>query len=270
MTTEDLHTWADVIEQSLSDHSITCVNRVMVMRETSSTQDVARRMSAGAPGLLVLAGRQTGGRGRLGRTWADTSHMGVAATFSVDASRHHPGTLAIAAGLAAWGAVQDSLLAAPREDGSPPPQMGLRWPNDVVERLASGPGRKISGVLIEAADGLALVGIGINVLQEEGDWPEDLRARAVSLAQLGCRATRLDVAACMVRHLDAALTLTDAELAARWTPRDVLIGSRQRFTHNAEQFAGTVISVSPASGVRIRSDNGTEHDLPPLTTSLVH
>jgi BirA family biotin operon repressor/biotin-[acetyl-CoA-carboxylase] ligase len=264
MSSEDLHTWSDAIESHLSQHRIRHIRRVMIVRETTSTQDVARQ-SATEPGLLVLAGRQTGGRGRLGRPWADNSHLGVAATFAIDGSKHSPSHLSTAAGVAACMAIEDVLNCR-----APAAPVGLRWPNDVVERTPQGPGRKLSGVLIESSGPLAMVGIGINVLQTRRDWGPELAERASSLAQLGARVTRLNVTLALITRLEHALHASEEDLEAWWTPRDVMIGSRQSFIHDNTTYTGTIEKVSPKDGVCLRTDDGTLHALPPLTTSLSH
>src|SRR5439155_23451041 len=71
------------------------LRRVTVLRETDSTQDAARRMSA-APGDVIIARRPTSGRGRLGRRWIDLHGEGVALT-AVIAWHSEPERLAIAA-----------------------------------------------------------------------------------------------------------------------------------------------------------------------------
>ncbi|HLO41616.1 MAG TPA: biotin--[acetyl-CoA-carboxylase] ligase [Phycisphaerales bacterium] len=265
MSSEDLHTWSDAIESHLTQHRIRFINRVMIVRETGSTQDVARQAAAG-PGLLVLAGRQTGGRGRLGRSWADSSHMGVAATFAIDASDRTSAHLSTAAGLAMCMAVEDVLNCGSPSDAP----VGLRWPNDVVERTPRGPGRKLAGVLVETSGSLALVGIGVNVLQNRRDWPTDLAQRASSLAQLGARVTRLQVALALITRLEQALRASESDIESWWTPRDVMIGSRQSFIHDNVAYTGVIEKVSPRDGVQLRTDDGVQHHLPPLTTSLAH
>lgn len=156
------------------------------LAEASSTNDVAKeRALAGAPeGLVVVADRQTRGRGRRGRSW--TSAAGQGLYFSALLRPGWPAAdapwLGVLAGLAAWQAVH--ALGAARA--------AVKWPNDVLVD-----GRKLGGVLVEPriAAGrveFAVLGIGINVAQADADWPDDLRGVAVSLHALG---VRTDVAA---------------------------------------------------------------------------
>src|SRR5436190_5179882 len=134
---DDLIGLSTRLEGTIAGLAAKWVRHVMVVRETGSTQDFAKSIARGAAGLVVIAGRQTQGRGRLGRRWADTSHLGLAMTFVID-GRGKAEQLAIAAGVAACRAVEGCVG---------PGRVGLRWPNDVVERAAGGgPGRKLSGV----------------------------------------------------------------------------------------------------------------------------
>ncbi len=102
---EGLSKWQSQLEQAVHGSWVfpgTCpLDRVMVLAETESTQDAAMRLCGGRPGLVVIAGRQTKGRGRLGRLWADTSHLGVAMTFVFDGKAYDDAHLSLAVGVAA-------------------------------------------------------------------------------------------------------------------------------------------------------------------------
>jgi BirA family biotin operon repressor/biotin-[acetyl-CoA-carboxylase] ligase len=257
---DDLIGLSTRLEATIARLEAKWVRHVMVVRETGSTQDFAKSMSAGAPGLLVIAGRQTQGRGRLGRRWVDTSNLGLAMTFVVEAKRG-PERLAVAAGVAACRAVDECMNGK----GS----VGLRWPNDVVERTADGgPGRKIAGVLIEQDAGLAYVGIGINVLQARRNWPKELAPHVTSLRELGSLANRPLVAERLLIEVEGALGADPAELAAEWTRNDLLVGRIAAFEHDGETFRGTVERIEPTSQIVLKTDAGKVR-LPALTTSIV-
>ncbi len=256
--------WIDALAVSISGKSMGVLDRVEVLAEVASTQDTAFELARGRPGLLVIALRQTAGRGRLGRTWLAAPDLGLASTFVIDAARFTAAQLSLAMGIA----------AARTLDGCTPglPQFGLRWPNDVVEpKLEHEPsaGRKVAGVLIEVRGGLALVGIGINVLQQESDFPSQLRTRAVSLRQLGATASRLDVAKGLVTEVHRQLCDEPESLARQWTARDVLTGTSQAFIHDGRRYAGVVESIDPASTIQLRTGPDSLIGLPASTTSLV-
>ncbi|GJQ30648.1 MAG: biotin--[acetyl-CoA-carboxylase] ligase [Phycisphaerae bacterium] len=237
--------------------SVEVARRVVVLEACASTQDEAAARAAGQPGLMVLALRQTAGRGRLGRAWAH-SEQGLAATFAL------PGEIAsarlsMAAGLAALHACAASIPE--------PAGLGLRWPNDVVQRDAIA--RKVAGVLIERRDGVALAGFGINVRQAAADFPTDLAARACSLAMLGSASGVADVAVVLALCLRDALAYSDETLRRVWQSHDVLLGRDATFEHHGARVSGHVEAIDPTGAIRMRLPDGEKRDLPAETTSLV-
>ena len=142
--------------------------------ETASTNDVAREWAlAGAPdGAVVVAARQTRGRGRRERTWDSPAGAGLYASFVLrpEGPADQAPNLAIVAGMAAFRALEKAGVK----------DLSIKWPNDVLAG-----GQKICGVLVEPRLGagrieFAVVGIGINVGQAAGDFPPDLRRPATS------------------------------------------------------------------------------------------
>ncbi len=250
--------WRDRLESLIARAGLRVVDRVAVVAQTASTQDTARAMAGGRPGLVVLAGRQTGGRGRLGRVWVQHADLGLAMTIALDADRFVPEHVSLAAGVAAAESVAACL---------PSVAIGLRWPNDVVERSG---GRKIAGVLVESEGPLLLVGIGVNVAQRPADWPPGLRDRAVSVHELGGSPDRIGMAEAVLRALDAALTSGEEELLRCWRLRDVLTGRAAAFVQNGQRYEGMVVGIDPRSAILVRTADGREVRLPALTTSLVH
>ncbi len=259
---DDLIGLSSRLEEAIARVSARWVRRVAVVREVGSTQDFARDMAKGSPGLVVIAGRQTAGRGRLGRRWADTSHLGLAMTFVLDAAVHTPEQLSIAAGVAACRACEESLAKA---------EIGLQWPNDVVERgRDGGPGRKLAGALIEAGGGVALVGIGINVLQQPMEWAPELAGRVTSLRELGSGVDRPAVAERLLIEIERTLSTSTRELAAEWTQRDLLVGRSCAFSNDGAVYRGVVEAIEPTSHIVLRLSGGELVRLPAMTTSMMH
>jgi BirA family biotin operon repressor/biotin-[acetyl-CoA-carboxylase] ligase len=127
---------------------------LVVVGETGSTNaDVRAAAMAGTagPGYVVVAERQSAGRGRLDRTWSAAPGEGL--TFSCLmrpelVPAEHWGWLPLLAGVAMTDAVHG---------------LRLKWPNDVLDAA----GGKVAGILVERIDSpsgpMAVVGIGINV-----------------------------------------------------------------------------------------------------------
>ncbi|MCG5218322.1 biotin--[acetyl-CoA-carboxylase] ligase [Streptosporangium sp. KLBMP 9127] len=141
---------------------------VSVVEETGSTNaDLARAAGEGAPqGTVLIAERQSAGRGRLGRSWSAPAR--AALMFSVLLRPSVPvarqGWLPLLAGLAAASAVRRIAEVDVR----------LKWPNDLLIG-----DRKLAGVLAERVDTAVIIGTGLNVSLRAAELPV---ATATSLA----------------------------------------------------------------------------------------
>ena len=247
-TPAPIEAWPDAVEAVIAA-GCRVLRSAIVLRETASTQDHAR--TAGVPaGTAVIAGRQTAGRGRLGRAWEDTQDAGVAVTFALPDDV--PESLAMRSAVAAATAVRAF---------APGDACGIKWPNDVVID-----GRKIAGVLVERVDGRALVGIGINVAQRA--FAPELDAHATSLARLGVAADRLDVLCALVRAVDDAFAAPEDQIERSYRALDRLTGRRAAFRTPAGEVEGTVRSVDPRRGLELETPSGPCF-LPAATTSVV-
>jgi len=145
--------------------------------EIGSTNDAALRAAERgvAEGHVFIAGAQTAGRGRLGRTWHSPPEAGLYVSTIVRRSALAP-WITLAGGVA----VAQGIRAA---TGLP---VQLKWPNDVVAVTGSAFQfrRKLAGILAEASSGAEsiqyiVLGFGINLRQTA--LPPELLGRAGSL-----------------------------------------------------------------------------------------
>lgn len=224
------------------------VGRWVVVDETGSTQDLAREVD---PGTAVTALRQVAGRGRLGRSWADTGLDGLAVTFA----------LPPAAGADPWLAIASALAAARAVEAVADLAVGIKWPNDLVLD-----GRKLGGILIERTSRATLVGIGINVTQV--DFPDAIAAVATSLARAGRPVARLELLVALARALPAAFAEPIASREAEFARRDALRGGWIRATSAGEPVEGRVLAVEPVRGIHLEVEAG-ERFLPAATASIL-
>jgi BirA family transcriptional regulator, biotin operon repressor / biotin---[acetyl-CoA-carboxylase] ligase len=112
---------------------------------------MVRARQGAAEGLWLRAGRQSGGRGRLGRQWESPEGNLYASTLVRPMPNDPPlHSLAFVAALA----VHD-LMAPYCADGA----VVLKWPNDILLD-----GAKACGMLLESGESSVIVGIGINVI----------------------------------------------------------------------------------------------------------
>lgn len=159
------------------------VNTLEVHEELGSTNDRAKQLAVAETPLpaLVLADRQTAGRGRGDhRWWAGDGAL----TFSllIDPASYgiateQLGLLSLTTAVAVIDAVQQTAGLA----------CGYKWPNDVLLS-----GKKLAGILLESPrPGRLVVGVGINVENSFEEAPAEVRSRATSLA--GTKRTRQQV-----------------------------------------------------------------------------
>jgi len=150
--------------------------RVVFFETVGSTNDAALGLASepDAEGTIVIAGAQTAGRGRYGRTWFSPPESGlyVSVVLRPGAARREPdravGLLTLAAGVALAEGIE--ALTRLRVD--------IKWPNDLMIRS-----RKLAGILAETArsDGSTVVlGYGINV--GANTFPSELGDRPTSIA----------------------------------------------------------------------------------------
>lgn len=169
----------------------------------STNADVAAAARSGTPeGLVVVAERQTAGRGRLDRRWFAPPRAGL--TFSVllrpepDLPTHRFGWLPLLGGVALAEAVQRVALV----------DATLKWPNDVLVPLSAADQAvrgKCAGLLAEAVPGAdaVVLGIGVNVTQTAAELPAPPDREAMSATSLALAgATGIDREALLIAILE--------------------------------------------------------------------
>ena len=229
------------------------VDRIHYFPTIDSTNTYAKGLAAqGAPeGTVVLADQQTGGRGRLGRSFASPAGMGI--YLSVILRPNCPPSelmhLTCAAGLAASDAVAAVTDRVP----------GIKWTNDLI--LAR---RKLGGILTELsvspATGMVdwvVVGIGINCCQTDKDFPPEIRDLAISLGIPP--AQRPQLAAALLDTLSAMaqdLLEKKAQILEGFRARCVTIGQEISILRGDEIAHGTAMDVDTQGGLVVRFADG--------------
>ena len=169
----------------------------------STSSELMQRAEAGAPsGSVVVAERQTAGRGRRGRVWLapEGGSLAFSLLWRLAPDAKPPLGLSLAVGVAVARALESLGVAGVR----------LKWPNDV--QIV---GRKLAGILVELAPvrgrGLAVViGIGLN-LSLPADFPDGPDMRATDLASaLPALPSREAILAALLRQLGDVLPAFEA------------------------------------------------------------
>lgn len=212
---------------------------VAYLEATTSTMDAARAGAAeGRPcGTAYIAGEQSAGRGRQGRSWISAASAGLYVTYHLCPDRTEGAPLlGLAAAVASAEAVQAACGLS----------VDLKWPND----LQVG-GKKLAGILAEArprGTGLdVFVGIGIN-LRTAAELPPEVAAIATSIEGAGHPAPPREV---LLAALSTAFDARSAQaendptaLLAEWRSRLVTIGQQVLLATPSGEVEGEAVDVT--------------------------
>ncbi len=252
---------ADALRALLPEGANSALSSLEVAWTLDSTNSELLRRSTPERGVAVLlAERQTGGRGRRGREWTSP----LAAHLYLSLARHFSGGLARLGGLSLVAGI--AAAEALRDLGYP--DAGLKWPNDLVVTRPQGL-RKLGGLLVEgggehAGPVRAVIGLGINVRMPAAD--------AARIDQPWCDLTGLSapvappsrnaVAAAVLARLLPALDEFDASGLAPFRPRyaalDALAGQRVDVHGAVATLSGRALGLADDGALRVRMDDGEE------------
>ena len=221
-----------------------------------STNDEARRMAkSGAPhGTVLIAGHQTGGHGRRGRSFHSPAGSGIymSVLLRPDCAPTELMHLTCAAAVAMCDAIEQAVGFRP----------GIKWTNDLVCGK-----RKIGGILSELGftnQGLvdyAIIGIGINCTQTELDFPEDIRSIAASLAMVSQTRVEADVvAAAMIQALqkmDSQLLSAKAQILAQYKKDCITLGQEIVLLRGDRKRYGIARDIDSDGGLVVEFQSGT-------------
>lgn len=213
-----------------------------------STNEEARRMAAAGADtpVWITARHQSAGRGRRGRDW-QSPHGNLAATLLLRPDRG-PAECAQLSFVAALAAAETVARLAPAAG------IGLKWPNDVLVE-----GKKIAGILLEAASGAGVVpvwlavGIGINLAHH----PQDTEFPATSIAALGASApppaeALAHLATAFAKWYDVWRAEGFAPVREAWLARAVRLGEAIRARLGQEEATGVFEGIDETGALILR------------------
>lgn len=234
-------------------------DNLICLPEVDSTNNRLKELARqDAPhGTVLIARRQTGGRGRLGRSFSSPEDMGV--YFSMLLRYPCPPQelmhLTCAVGVAMCGAVERAAGFRP----------GIKWTNDLVWG-----GKKLGGILVELGlnsaghTDYAIAGIGINCHQKIQDFPEELRDKASSLEMVTGHPVALAMLAASMAQclyeMDTSLFSGKEAMLAQYRKDCITIGKEVSLVRGEELRQGTALDVDDLGALVVRYPDGTvEH-----------
>jgi BirA family biotin operon repressor/biotin-[acetyl-CoA-carboxylase] ligase len=229
---------------------------LLVHDTVDSTNDLAMSLAARediTPGAVIIADRQTRGKGRLGRMWESPGGRNIYMS------------LVLRPELAPRDATMLTVLAAVagartiRKTGNIP--VTIKWPNDLV--IAD---KKLGGILTEVrADpdriNLAVIGIGINVNVLPADFPEQLRSDATSVrSAAGHAVARNDIIIQLLREFEYWYGILTTEgkkpLLHAWRKASSTLGRKVRIAIGNKTISGIADDIDDNGMLVIRMQSG--------------
>ena len=223
------------------------ISTVKVYDETDSTSSEARRyaVSGGASSALFLADRQSGGRGRMGRSFFSPEGCGVYLSLLLPLPESSADTVLITS--AASVAVRRAILAVTGRS------VGIKWVNDLYYNS-----RKVCGILCEAmAEHRAMiVGIGVNLYPSK--LPEEISdiAGAIFETNKG-NELREDLAAAIVTELLRILReIRGGEFMDEYRENSIVLGKEIRYVQNGVSHVGVATHIDKYGHLYVRDIQG--------------
>lgn len=222
----------------------------------SSTNTLAMTLaSEGAPeGTVVIADHQSGGRGRMGRSFSSPKGLGLYYSLILRPERGPEELLHVTpmVAVAAMDAVTEVTGIRP----------GIKWINDLILME-----RKLAGILTESVIDPAtgkvshmVVGIGINCNQIMEDFPQELNAISLKMAT-GREVSREHLAAILTKKLyemNQSLFTGKAQWLRRYGEHCLTLGKKVKVIRGGQKEAAFALSLDADGGLLVRYMDGRE------------
>jgi len=225
----------------------------LVIEVDSTNNRALEAMRSGVARGLFAAEYQHAGRGRRGRQWI--SPLASSLCFSL-AWRFNSGAAALEGlSLAVGLALQQALVQMGL------PDIGLKWPNDLLVNNA-----KLGGILTELSGDAAgecqvAIGIGLNVRLPD-EMVERLDQPCTDLARLGYAGSRTELLAVVVSELIEMLEQFEASgfapLRSAWEEVNAFRGREIVLSTGPRKYEGVCLGVTDQGGLRLQTASGQE------------
>jgi len=231
-------------------------NGIRFFDETESTNDIAFSLAlGGAPeGTVVIADRQTKGKGRMKRVWQSPPNCNLYTSIILRPQTDPVSTaqIPLMTGVAAAEVLSRYCFS----------DVTLKWPNDVQIR-----GKKICGILTEmrASEGprvnFVIVGIGININIKKEDFDESFREISTSLKEeTGKEVSRLDFAVEFYDYFEKWYRTWVKKgfepIRGAWLAYSSMIGKQVQVVFQGDVRTGEVHGIDEYGALLLQDENG--------------
>ena len=225
--------------------NLNCVqigSEILFLPEIDSTNNLAKKHAKNnaQEGLVIIAESQTGGRGRMGRSWHSPPETGIYLSILLkpNLKPDHLSFITLLAGVSAISTINE-ISHQPAN---------LKWPNDILIN-----DKKVCGLLCEMTQEKGnsfsvVIGIGINVNQLPEQFPKDLKKTATSLRIVnGSPINRLTVIQSLLTTLDREYRFFLAEgghsVIKKWKLNTDLFGKKVSVKRGSVIITGTAMNL---------------------------
>lgn len=199
--------------------------------ETDSTNEYIRRnISAFGNGDTVIASRQTAGKGTSGRSFYSPESGLYMSVALVSPKEELLPFVTPAAAVAVRNALKEFFGA----------DAAIKWVNDILIG-----GKKVCGILCEKTENTAIVGIGINVCEPAGGFPEELKSVACAVSSRPVSSREKIRLARLIRKNFLSLLADDPQkIIAEYAAHSAVLGKRVEVTRGENKTAGTAVRIT--------------------------
>jgi len=243
---------ADLIAPLLTTKEIG--RNMQVFSEIGSTNTAAKKLASErvANGTVIIADKQTEGRGRMGRSFESPSGTGIYMSlvlypeFGLECA-----PLITSAAACAVAEAIDEVCGC---------DVSIKWVNDLYLN-----GRKICGILTEASLGLemksldhAVIGIGVNVRSVRNVFGEELGNIATSIEdETGVKADRNVLCGAMLNKLEHYLGMVESrEFLNEYRRRELLTGNTITANVGGNTLTGMAMGIDDNANLIIKLPDG--------------
>lgn len=239
----------NLLSESLKDKII-----ITVLDKTTSTNTIVKECAMEkSEGFFVVAGEQTAGRGRMGRTFFSPGNTGIYMSLLLKPSFKAENAVHITTAAAV------SVCRALEKVGVDNPC--IKWVNDIFVN-----GKKVCGILTEAGfsnngeiPDYAVLGVGINVYEPQNGFPQDIEDIAGSLFPEEKTNLRNKIVAYFLESFfEFYGNLLDLPHSEEYASRNFVVGKDVTVVTADGNTSAKVLGVTRDCGLQVQFSDGTE------------
>ena len=214
--------------------------KITTFEEIDSTNTALKAMLDAPHGTVLVAKRQTAGRGRLGRSFSSPRGIYLSALLRRE---EDPSTLLHLTAMTAV-AVRRAIIDACGIETQ------IKWVNDLLYAR-----KKLCGILVEGGDGRYIIGIGINCNTDLSDLPSEVQSIAATIA---CDEERLICAlVARLQEMDEKLFSDKSVYMQEFAEHCITIGQSVQVIRGESRTQAIATGIDENAALRVQYPDGT-------------